>query len=64
MRQSHKGCFPFPFNVCGVEVIVVCFKLEKLILMSQSGYCVICSNEDFGVLRILRVLRDSGFLGE
>ena len=35
--------------------------------LSWSGYRVIHSNEDFGILRVLRVLRvfgDSGFLGE
>ena len=32
--------------------------------MSRSGYRVICSNEDFGILGILGVLGDSGFSGE
>ena len=64
MRQSHKVCFPFPFDICGVEVIVVRFNLEKLILMSQSGYRVIRSNEDFGVLGDFGDLRDLGILGE
>ena len=36
----------------------------RLPRMSRSGYCVVHSNEDFSVLRILRVLRDSGFSGE
>ena len=38
-------------------------QLEKLILMSRSGYHVVCSNKDFGILGILGVLRDLGFLG-
>ena len=63
MRQSHKGCFPFPFDVYGVKVIIARFNREKLILMSQSGYRVVHSNEDFGVLGVLRVLGGSGFLG-
>ena len=32
--------------------------------MSWSGYHVVRSNEDFGILGILGVLWDSGFLGE
>ena len=32
--------------------------------MSWSGYRVVRSNEDFGVLGVLGVLGDSGFLGE
>ena len=33
-------------------------------MLSWLGYCVVCSNEDFGVLRVLGVLGDSGFSGE
>ena len=32
--------------------------------MSWSGYCVVHSNEDFGILGVLGVLGDSGFLGK
>ena len=32
--------------------------------VSWSGYRVVCSNEDFGVLRVLGVLGDSGFSGK
>ena len=40
------------------------FQLEKLVLMSRSGYRVVRANEDFGVLGVLRVLGDLGFSGE
>ena len=32
--------------------------------LSQSGYCVICSNKDFGVLGDFGDLRDLGILGK
>ena len=57
--QSTAGAFPL--DICRVEVIIASFNFEKLILMSQSGYRVVCSNKDFS---ILGVLGDSGFSGE
>ena len=45
-----QSVFPFSFRRLWGRSHCCTFQLEKLILMSQSGYRVVRSNEDFGVL--------------